>query len=154
LSWAAYLNLLSPAVGAPVPIYTPLKLALDRAERQLIRSALQVSREAGAENNQIDVRSALTLKNYFKQRSDLLKLTINDLLVLYRAMHAVLYQPSKALQEELESFKKHQPSFASRFQQALEASTILRPSILIPVDGSKRLPRDRVYPMNLEVPLA
>jgi hypothetical protein len=30
----------------------------------------------------------------------------------------------------------------------------LNPAILIPVDASKSIPRDRVYPLNMEVPLA
>jgi hypothetical protein len=154
LSWAAYLNLLSPAMTATSPVFTSLKLKLEPAEWQMIHAATHILPEAGAENDQINLQAILTLKNYFKQRSDLLKLTVNDLLVLYRAIHATLYKPSKGLQQEIDLFKQQQPAPADRLQQALGASIILRPSILIPVDASKRLPRDRVYPMNLEVPLA
>jgi hypothetical protein len=38
--------------------------------------------------------------------------------------------------------------------RALENTNRLNPSILIPIDASQRAPRDRLFPLNLEVPLA
>jgi hypothetical protein len=154
LSWAAYLNLLSSAMPANSRICTPLQLSLSQAELQAVQRASRVSPEAGAENSQIDIKACLDLKHYFKQRNDLLKLTINDLLVLYRAIHAATYQPSKQLRLTLDEFTRHNLEAGKRVWQVLQNSASTNPSILIPIDASKRLPRDRVYPMNMEVPLA
>jgi hypothetical protein len=38
--------------------------------------------------------------------------------------------------------------------RALDSSSRASPSLLIPIDASQRNPRDRLYPLNLEVPLA
>jgi len=154
LSWAAYLNLLSPAVPAQTQIFTRLDFPLDAVEQHWLEQAHHVAPEAGAENNQINIQACLRLKHYFQQRSDLLKLTINDLLVLYRAIHAATYQPSTSLRQELNKLERTNPEAARRAWQAVIESANRNPSILIPVDASKRIPRDRVYPMNMEVPLA
>ncbi len=153
LSWAGYLNLLSPAVLSDTPIFTSLEFPFNQPEMQLIQKAGTVSAEAGAESRQVNVKNCLELKHYFKQRSDLLKLTVNDLLVLYRAIHAVTYRPSKGVQQELDNFAKANPAAGSQVNKALESFSRTNPSILIPIDASKRLPRDRIYPMNMEVPL-
>jgi hypothetical protein len=39
-------------------------------------------------------------------------------------------------------------------QAAIENSRRVNPAILIPIDASQRSPRDRLYPMSFEVPLA
>jgi len=153
LSWAGYLNLLSPAVSAGTQIYRSLEFPLHPSEIQLIQKAGTVSAEAGAENKKINIQACLELKHYFKQRSDLLKLTVNDLLVLYRAIHAVTYRPSERIQQEVDDLAKVNPKVADQVKKALESFARTTPSILIPIDASKRVPRDRIYPMNLEVPL-
>jgi len=154
LSWAGYLNMLSSVVLTDSKLFTTLEFPFNSSELELIQKAAVVSAEAGAENNQVNIKACLQLKHYFKQRSDLLKLTINDLLVLYRAIHAVTYQPSKKLQKELERFSKKDPVAGEQLKKALEYFDSAKPSILIPIDASKHIPRDRIYPMNMEVPLA
>jgi len=153
LSWAAYLNMLSPVVSASSQAFKALDLPLEPADMQAVQQATKVSAEAGAENSKINVHASLELKHYFKQRSDLLKLTINDLLILYRAIHAATYQPSKRLQLEVDDFAKNNSAAGEKIRQALKNYQGINPSILIPIDASRRLPRDRVYPMNMEVPL-
>jgi hypothetical protein len=152
LSWAVYLNMLSPAPKGCFPGYVKLEFQREPADEQLIQQAPRVSPEAGAENNKLNVKACLNLRNYFKQRSDLLKLTINDLLVLYRAINAIVYEPSTKLRMELENLEKGFREIAGQVRQALDGFS--NPSILIPVDASKRIPRDRIYPLNIEVPLA
>lgn len=154
LSWAVYLNMLSPAPTGSFQTYESLDFQRERGDEQLIKQFRQVSPEAGAESDQINVKACLNLRDYFKQRNDLLKLTMNDLLVLYRAIHAVIYKPSVKLRHELETLEKAAPEIAEQIQRVLDTSTRLNPSILIPVDASKRIPRDRIYPLNTEVPLA
>jgi len=154
LSWAVYLNLLSPALQAETMIYTTLSLSFDNSDTRMIQAAPKVLPEVGAESDKVDIKASLELKRYFKERSDDLRLTINDLLVLYRAIHAATYQPSKNMVQALDEFAAKQPGVGSQIKLALNDFNDLAPAILIPVDASKQTPRDRVYPMNMEVPLA
>jgi hypothetical protein len=76
-------------------------------------------------------------------------LTVNDLLVLYRAIHGTTYKPSSALRRELEDLPPNVQ------QRVLEAITEQKnPVILIPIDASPHSPRDRLHPMTFEVPLS
>jgi hypothetical protein len=82
-------------------------------------------------------------------------MTVNDLLVLYRTIHSLVYRPAPELVEQLEALLadgRTQP--AAKAALAALQSQSNNPVILIPVDASRRSPRDRVYPMTFEVPLA
>jgi len=154
LSWAVYLSMLSPAPRGSFQNYVKLDFPREPADERLIRQARRVSPEAGAENNRVNLKACLNLRKKFQQRSDLLKVTMNDLLVLYHAIHSVVYQPSSKIKKEVETLKKDMPGIAIQIQKMLETSRNVNPSILIPVDATKRVPRDRIYPLNIEVPLA
>jgi len=153
LSWAGYLNMLSPVVHGKQKEFVSLDLTMELADIKLIEQTPHVSVEAGAESNKTNIKACLALRDYFEQRSDLIRLTINDLLVLYRAFHAATYQPSAKLRRALDALEKTDSETAISVKQDLMDFANLNPSILIPVDASKRTPRDRVYPMNMEVPL-
>ncbi len=156
LSWASYFHTLPrPQPAAEVP--RPLALRVPASVQKLVASAPHVMREVTAENAQVDLATLRKLRQAFKQRNDLLNLTVNDLLVLYRAIHAISYRPSEDLLAAVEKFgrsrKKGAKVTANRLLETLRTPGE-RSAILIPVDGSKRQPRDRVYPMTFEVPLA
>jgi len=152
LSWAGYLNMLSPVVPGQPKIFSKLELIMEPGDVELIEKAPHVSVEAGAESDRINIKACLQLRHYFQQRSDFIRLTINDLLVLYRAFHSATYQPSSKLRLELDTLEKTHPEQVKLIKQELLDISNINPSILIPVDASKRVPRDRVYPLNLEVP--
>jgi hypothetical protein len=154
LSWARYLSMLPSPTPASKRIYAPLSLQLSRADLDLVAQAPQVTPEAGAETDKVDLRACLALRKQFKQRNDLLDLTINDLLVLYRAIHATLYRPSAQLSAEIHRLRETTPDIAAALQKLVEEDSRTTPSILIPMDASLKTPRDRVYPLNVEVPLA
>jgi hypothetical protein len=154
LSWAGYLKLLGPAASDPQRLYTPLSLPLEEADVAEIQQAPHISAEVGAENARINVKACMSLRKLFKQRNDLLQLTINDLLVLYRAIHAFTYQPSPALLAELGKLAQNRDDTYQVVMHGLENTNRLNPSLLIPIDASQRNPRERLYPLNLEVPLA
>jgi hypothetical protein len=154
LSWAHYLSML-PQPGKPEPyIYTALTLPLHPADLALIQKAPRIPPEASAETKEANLKACQSLRKLFKRRSDLLDLTINDLLVLYRAIHAATYRPSSALTAELDKLAKANPAIAAMIRKTLDESHRVSPSILIPMDASRRIPRDRLYPLNVEVPLA
>jgi len=154
LSWARYLSMLPTPVPAESSLLEPLDFQFQPAEVEAIQQAPRVMPEASAETDQVNIKACLNLRKLFKQRNDLLQLTVNDLLVLYRAIHAVTYQPSPALAAELEKLSAANADAANAVRASIEETQRASPSILIPVDASQQSPRDRVYPLNVEVPLA
>ena len=162
LAWATYLNTLPPVQldtdQAPDQTrHGALTFPLQDADLSLIQQAPHVTPEAGAETDAVDLKAMLRLRKLFKQRNDLLQLTVNDLLILYRAIHALTYQPAPNLVSDLKSMISHSGATRHATQKALEAiddSQKMNPPMVIPVDGSLHIPRERLYPMTFEVPLA
>jgi hypothetical protein len=155
LSWAVYLNPLPPAQPATHQIYAAPAFHFQTAEINLISQAARVTAEVGAESDEVNLKSILSLRKFFKQRSDLLQLTVNDLLVLYRAIHAVTYQPNVGLVAELKKLvgSSGTKSAAQAVLYEIENARQSNPAILIPIDASQHSPRERLYPMSFEVPL-
>jgi len=153
LSWANYLNLLPPAQPTNEILYANLEFKFSYADLKLIRKAPRISAEAYAESDEVNLKTCQSLRKLFKQRNDLLQLTINDLLVLYRSIHATTYQPSPALKIRLEKLNTENQSLSGSIGQLLNDSRKLNPAILIPIDASQRTPKDRIYPLNVEIPL-
>jgi hypothetical protein len=160
LAWATYLNTLPPVQldtdQVPGQTCHALTFPLQGAELSLIRQAPYVIPEVGAETDAVDLKAMLRLRKLFKQRSDLLQLTVNDLLILYRAIHALTYQPAPDLVSALKSPTSHSGPTRHATQEVLKAiddSQKMNPPMVIPVDGSQHIPRERLYPMTFEVPL-
>jgi hypothetical protein len=154
LSWARYLSMLPSPTPSTTRLYTTLSLQFQSDDLDLIGQAPHIATEVGAENETANLRACQSLRKLFKQRNDLLNLTINDLLVLYRAIHAATYRPSEKLTEEIHRLAESKPELAASIRQIVEEGSRTNPSILIPIDASLRTPHERVYPLNLEVPLA
>lgn len=154
LAWAVHLHSLPAVTASQQRPYAPA-LGLRASDRQRIEAAPRVAREASAETTSIDLPAILELRELFKQRNDLLRMTVNDLLILYRTIHGLTYRPAPELVAQLESLLadgRTQP--AAKAALTAIQSQANNPVILIPVDASRRSPRDRVYPMTFEVPLA
>lgn len=152
IAWARYLNTLenrSPPKHKPLH---PLMFSFQPAELEATRQAPKATPEASAETDVINVKAILKLRRYFKQRNDLIQLTVNDLLILYRAIHAATYQPDPELIVELENLKdgRHAASIAL---EAIDSSTQVNPAIVMPVDASRNSPSDRLQAITLDVPL-
>ncbi|MBI5950073.1 MAG: hypothetical protein HY865_00315 [Chloroflexi bacterium] len=153
LSWAHYLSMLPSPAPAGRHMYTSLTLQVQKSDLDLIGHCPRVSAEASAETDKVELKECLSLRKRFKQRSDLLQLTINDLLILYRAIHAATYRPSQVLLDEIKKLVAAQPEVAASLRQLVEEPNRVNPAILIPMDASLKNPRERIYPLNMEVPL-
>ncbi len=155
LSWAQYfaqLPLESPAAA------TSLRVLALKAPAELIEPARQASipAETSAETDAIQIRPMLALRKLLKQRSDLAQVTVNDLFILYRGLHAARYQPSDELNQTLETLSQEDSSGAKQafrlIQQSLRQLQTKNPSILIPVDARGYDPRERLFPMAFRNP--
>lgn len=155
LSWAVYLNTLPAPKPTKEKIYTALSFDFSRRDQRQISKAPRVTPEAGAENDGLNLRACLQVRKAFRQRSEILHLTVNDLLILYRAIHAVRYQPSRQLGARLQKLasKRATRSIATEILDVLERSRRHNPAVLIPIDASRKSPRDRIYPLSVELPL-
>jgi hypothetical protein len=155
-SWGVYLYTLKPATPATDKIPT-LSISLTDADMKLIQELPRAEHEAWAESEDIKIKAILALRKMFKRRSDLIQLTVNDLLVMYRGIHTALYQPSNELLDQLSEYmlKLAGDDTALLAMQALKQSWEIQrinPSLLIPVDASEQSPRERVHPLGFEVP--
>lgn len=154
LSWAVYLQSLPPAMPADFRP-TALVFPFTAAERALLAAAPKVPEEVNAETDQVKIRTILHLRRLFKLRNDLIHLTVNDILILYRAIHAATYRPDEALIAALQAVQTRPES---REAATLALATItneanINPAVLIPVDASQQDPQARVHPVSFLVPL-
>ncbi len=152
-SWGAYLSRLPAAKPGRRPV--ALNMRRQKSDVALLQQTPRVAVEVGVESDTANLTEILKLRRLLKQRSDLLQLTVNDLLVFYRAIHAMTYRPSAGLLADLRRLVLVPASrqAATAALETLESSEQPAPAILIPVDASQRSPRDRLYPMTFDVPL-
>lgn len=152
LSWARYLATL-PAPSQQTRNIQPLDFNWNDKDRQIITTAPHVPHESAAESDAINIKAILGLRKMFKQRSDLLNLTVNDLLVLYRAIHALTYEPSSQLIARIDAMNTGGAA-TNAIKIARDALGLREnPAILIPIDASRSSPSERLYPMSFAVPL-
>lgn len=159
LAWAYVLHDTpppAPAAPPPKPIFLPL--AITPAEQECLTNAPRVLPEVSGETEAVNLRAVLDLRKLLHKRNEELQLTVNDLLVLYRAIHAATYVPGPALQQELEQGRVQRRKASREAYEAalaaLDAGRSTNPSVLIPVDASKHSPRERLHPLTFEIPLA
>ena len=155
LSWAVFLNAQSSVQPGQNQFYEVPTIRFQQMELDLIAKAPKSSPESTAETNEMNLKAILNLRKLFKLRSDLLQLTVNDLLILYRAIHAITYRLSPVLTSEVKQLAGSgtTASAAQAVLDELENTREINPAIMIPIDASQYSPRERLYPMSFEVPL-
>jgi hypothetical protein len=154
LSWAVYLAALPPLQPRQTRPYA-LNFRLQPADLELMQKSPQIMPEVAAETEGVNLKAILRLRRLFKRRNDLIALSVNDLLLLYRAIHAATYEPSAELEARLNALAQAGPTRPAALAalEAITASKQAKPAIVIPVDGSRRAPRDRLYPITFETPV-
>jgi hypothetical protein len=155
LSWAVYLSQLPP----PTPVdQSSIHLSLQTTPKVVEKARqLRIVSETGAESTNIRLGTIIALRKLLKQRSDLVLVTVNDLLLLYRGLHARLYTPSLQLRQRLETLAQDSNRDAQHAYQIilseLERLKGKNPAILIPLDASRNNPHERVFPTTFRNPL-
>jgi len=130
-----------------------LRFIWKEENKKRIDKAPKTPMSSYAESRDVNLRMLMNLRKALRQRSDLLALTVNDLLVLYRAIHSVTYEPSPGLLAELHT-GLDDPTKKEAYSVALDAVyERVHPAILIPVDASREKPSERIFPLSFDVPL-
>ncbi len=152
ISWAAYFNSLKP----PEPmkkVSHHLNLPHDKALERIPKS---VTTEVSAESSNVRTRLLYTLLQLFPKRNRDLRLTVNDLLILYRCEFGHEYQPSTIIQSALQGLKAENTTEARQahqlINQILEQFQARNPSLLIPMNAIEAPPRERLYPTTFHSP--
>jgi len=137
------------------PVPSPLSLSSTPQMEALAKPKYHLN-EATAESADIETRDLFRLRKWLLQRG--VRLTINDLLLLYRFFHSAWYQPSRTLVQALEAFQvraisaEAQAAYQS-IEDTLSRFHEMNPALLIPMDASNVSPRERVFPTTFRNPL-
>jgi hypothetical protein len=162
-----------PPTGAP----RPLKLVVPPKVVQLAQKARQRSAEppalsavgqtgasgsrrspgeATAEDDGVHTRRLARLRRWLSQRG--VRLTVNDLLLLYRYLYAGEYQPSPQARRAIEGFRARaarpeEQAAVQAIDECLAQMRTANPALLIPMDASNVAPRERIFPTTFRNPL-
>jgi hypothetical protein len=155
LSWASYFAQVPAPRAAAKPPYSPILAAPAALKTKAKAASLPV--ETGAENIMVKLNALMNLRNLLKQRSDLVQIKVNDLLLLYCGLHAFHYTSSQALQERVTKLANDKrPAARDAHRMITEEWTRIKsrnPAMLIPIDASRYDPRERVFPTTFRNPL-
>lgn len=152
ISWAGYFSTLphpKPAPGLPYHLNFAHEEALDKFVNV---STVEVS----AENDGINMRNLAVLRKLLPKRHPDLRLTVNDMLVLYRCAFGHEYQPSSDLEEALAELRRQNSPNTQEIYRSLNnllaKARAVNPSLVIPMEASAALPRERLYPTTFRNP--
>lgn len=112
--------------------------------------------EAAAESAAIDTRELAHLRQWLEQRG--VRLTVNDLLLLYRGFHATKYTVSAPVQRELGALRarldaRRYQALQDSIAQTLTHDRETNPALLIPMDAGNVAPKARLFPTTFRNPL-
>lgn len=151
-SWAGYFNTLATPEPASITPYS-LKLAVEPA---LEKFSTALPPEVSAESQQIDLPALYNLCKLLPKRHPALKLTITDMLILYRCEFGHEYQHRQALEDALFEFRVQNTPEAQTIYEtihdALTTEQAKNPSIVIPMDATASHPHERIYPTTFRNP--
>jgi hypothetical protein len=140
ISWASYFAQLAPLKTAKV------------TSPRLDKTIVQVVPEAWAESKAADLEKMMCLRKNLVQRSSDMVFTINDLLILYRAIFNREYQPAPELVAAVDDLAKTYPQQSQGIRQAWQQLPTINPALLIPMDSIDGSPKDRLYPITFRNP--
>jgi hypothetical protein len=112
--------------------------------------------EVSAENHQVDIATLQRLRRALTQRNRALRLTVNDILLLYRAIYGPTYAPAPELMAALAELLNSKDAKVRNIGQAVQASlaalNVENPALLIPIDATGISPRERIFPTTVRNP--
>lgn len=154
ISWAAYFSRLT----TPEPTKTvPYSLTL-AAEPALEEFPRVVVTEVSAESTGLDLRTLYMLRTLLPKRHPDLKLTVNDMLILFRCEFGHEYRPSSELEDALFEFRAQNTPEAREIYDLINSilakAQASNPSLMIPMDATAARPKERLYPTTFRNPFS
>lgn len=139
------LSQLTPASSAPHP---PVLKLESRPEVETLARTFSQQIEVDAESEALNMAQLQRLRRWLEQRG--VRLTVNDLLILYRCFHAVEYSPAPPLAQAIAALP---PALRDLVASTHARFQTTNPALLIPMDASGIAPRERLYPTTFRNPL-
>jgi hypothetical protein len=153
VAWAFHLSQI-PAVTIPHAAVKPLPPITAPPQAYQMAAQARLPHEAYAESVAIRLAPVLDLRRFFRTRNEIVRITVNDLLVLYRSLHNRRYAPSNDLLRRLEALRSENYVEAyTAVAVALERIPQNNPALLIPIDASQASPQERVFPTTFRNPM-
>lgn len=152
VSWAAYFHSLpAPDPDDQVPYHLRLP-----AQPALAKFPQKIAYEVTAEDSGVNMKSLYKLCRLLPKRHPDLKLTVNDLLILYRSEFGHEYRPSPTVEDQLFEFRAQghpdNQEVYHLINDLLVKSQISNPALMIPMDATATSPRERLYPTTIRNP--
>lgn len=144
-----------PGAAPAATLRPPLALQTSERALTLLAKAPRIA-EVSAEADGVDFERITRLRRRLGERG--VTLTVNDLLLLYRIMHAAHYTLSAPVARTLESLQQRvkpaqYKAVRASIDQALTRCRETNPALLIPMDAGNVSPRERLYPATFRNPL-
>lgn len=133
---------------------TPLTLTHNKAFQEAVTVATDpMPVEVSVESSAIDLHAINRLRRRLQKIG--LELTVNDLLILARCIHAGSYQPSAAARDVLKLIAalENGEEMQQHILAQQEEQRSINPSLLIPMDASWIEPGLRIFPATFRNPL-
>jgi hypothetical protein len=149
-AWAHYLVTAQPE--APRKPLEPLAFTaspqFEARSSELEQEYFPISAETDAETMPLDLSLVHQSRRWLRQRG--VDLTVNDMLILARILHAALYKPGKQVAQQIAALPA---DLQKEVIESLEASRGINPAMLIPMDASFVNPKERIFPVTFRNPL-
>lgn len=131
----------------------PLKLPSTPRFHQVTSRYPQTINYISAEST-FPIEPMQTFRVRLKERTRI-RLTINDLLVLYRTIYNFDYQPSEEINKQLAMLRREARGalLARNIENMFQTLPNTNPSLLIPIDASRYSPKERIFPSTFRSPL-
>jgi hypothetical protein len=144
----------TPLPKIPIrPLHLQTSLTLIRAAQNAILTA-----EVSAETDKLRLKPIQNLQTLLQKRNTTLRLTVNDILMLYRSLFGPDYQLSPELDAELSQMERssnpQQRKAVQLARQSIEQARQPNPALLIPMDATIIDPKERIYPTTFRNPFA
>ncbi|PJF35930.1 MAG: hypothetical protein CUN49_08035 [Candidatus Thermofonsia Clade 1 bacterium] len=118
---------------------------------------IQCSPEVSAENRTVRLELIQDVRRSLLKRSDKLRLTVNDLLLLYRTVFNPLYKPDRAILDAIIALSQQRDKAVQAAVQlvtkTLDSLRQSNPALLIPIDATAISPHERIFPTTFRNPM-
>lgn len=156
VNWGSYFNAVNPQ-SALAPKLNIQSLALKQNPQfSKLAQKSRLSDETGAENHEVRLSAIQNLRQLLIQRLGA-RVTVNDLMIIYRGFHALNYKPSEQMMYILNLLKTNRdPRYKQAYKLAMEQLEALsgkNPAMLLPIDASRNNPKERLFPTTFRNPM-